>query len=295
MHACGHDVHMASLLGTLMILNDLKTHFGGTIKAIFQPSEEQYPGGAIKMIDENILHNPDINTIFAQHVTPGLEVGTIGLRKGAFMASTDEIHIVIHGKGGHAALPNEYINPISVGIELLTKMEQEVAKNKPETFPTILAFGQFLAHGLTNLIADTATIAGTLRTFDEKWRKEAHLLLYHIAEEVSKNSGATCELEIRKGYPVLINDDDLTERVYQYASAYLGKENVHWLPLRPTAEDFAYFLQYTKGTFYRLGTSNPQKGLTANLHTSEFDIDEGALLISIGLMSWITLNELQRG
>lgn len=293
MHACGHDVHIASLLGALMVLKKVQNSFGGTIKAIFQPSEEQYPGGALGMINENVLSNPEVDTIFAQHATPGIEVGCIGIRDGRFMASTDEIHITVTGKGGHAAMPHEYISPLKVGMELLREIEANVSKNQPKEIPTILAFGKFIANGLTNLIPNTAEIAGTLRTFDETWRDEAHQIIHKTAAQISQQSGASCSVIINKGYPVLINDSETTERVKKYAISLLGAEHVLSIPERMTAEDFAYFLQKKPGVFYRLGTSNNSKGITNQLHTSRFDIDEQALQVGMMMLSWIALNELK--
>ena len=294
MHACGHDVHIASLLGALMVLKKVQNSFGGTIKAIFQPSEEQYPGGALGMINENVLSNPEVDAIFAQHATPGIEVGCIGIRDGRFMASTDEIHITVTGKGGHAAMPDEYISPLKVGMELLREIEANVSKNQPKEIPTILAFGKFIANGLTNLIPNTAEIAGTLRTFDETWRDEAHQIIHKTAAQISQQSGASCSVIINKGYPVLINDSETTERVKKYAISLLGAEHVLSIPERMTAEDFAYFLQKKPGVFYRLGTSNNSKGITNQLHTSRFDIDEQALQVGMMMLSWIALNELKK-
>ncbi|HRR05079.1 MAG TPA: M20 family metallopeptidase, partial [Bacteroidales bacterium] len=285
--------HMASLLGTLMILNDLKEDFGGVVQAIFQPSEEEYPGGAKLMIEEGVLHSPPTDAIFAQHVTPEIETGCIGIREGAFMASTDEIHIRIIGKGGHAALPHEYINPVEVGIDLLKKIKENIERQNPKEVKTVLAFGKFVADGLTNLIPDSATIAGTLRTFDETWRKEAHNIILETAEKIGKEQNATCHVEIKKGYPVLVNDVEITKRVRKYATELLGKERVLSLPQRTTADDFAYFLQQKSGMLYRLGTLNEKKGNIYRLHSNQFDIDENALLVGMKLMSWITLNELQ--
>lgn len=292
MHACGHDVHIACVLGCLRIMNDLRNHFGGIIKAIFQPSEESYDGGASYMIEEGVLNDPEVNIIFGQHVTPGIETGYIGLREGAFMASTDEIHLHIRGKGGHAALVHETVNPVNIGMAILQKAQDYVKKEQPEDIPTVLSFGRFIANGLTNLIPDEAQIAGTLRTFDENWRNKIVENIERIATETAKKEGGECEVTIKRGYPVLVNDPDATQRVKHYAKAYLGKEYVIDLPYRMTAEDFAYYLQKKTGVFYRLGTSNSTKGITQSLHSKEFDIDEEALKIGMGLLSWISYNEL---
>ncbi|MEG1555621.1 MAG: M20 family metallopeptidase, partial [Bacteroidales bacterium] len=290
---CGHDIHVASLLGTLLILNDLKDRFSGTIKAIFQPSEEEYDGGAKFMIEAGVLANPEVNVIFGQHVTPGLEAGTIGLCEGPFMASTDEIHLTIHGKGGHAALLNEIINPILIGVDFLHELYAIIEKIKPLNIPTVLSFGKFTANGLPNLVPDKAEIAGTLRTFDESWRETVLALIEEIAQKTVVKEGASCTVDIRRGYPVLCNEIETTRRVRQYAEQYLGKEAVLSIPPRMTAEDFAYFLQKKPGTFYRLGVSNQQKGITQKLHTAHFQIEEEAIRTAIGLMSWITINELK--
>lgn len=293
MHACGHDVHMACVIGALRILRDMRDSFGGTVKVIFQPSEEEYEGGAPFMIGEGVLENPNVNVIFGQHATPGIESGSIGIREGEFMASTDEIYLNLHGKGGHAALINEVVNPINMGISILGQLQEFVKEKGPSGIPTVLSFGRFIAEGLTNLIPETAQVAGTLRTFSEEWRREIHDYIEKVASKTAREFGGSCEVNIRHGYPVLINDPETTRRVREYAVQYLGEEHVLNLEHRMTAEDFAYYLQKRPGTFYRLGTSNMDKGITQHLHSQDFDIDETALKTGMGLLSWITLNELK--
>ena len=292
MHACGHDAHLACLLGVLHILNDLKDNFGGTVKAIFQPSEEEYDGGAPFMIADGVLNNPEVDVIFGQHVTPEINTGSIGIREGGFMASTDEIYLTVVGKGGHAALVNEVINPITGGMAILEKLQQFVKKENIENIPTVLAFGRFIAEGLTNLVPNEAKMAGTLRTFDEVWRENVLENITKIAQETALQFGASCEVNIRKGYPVLTNDPEVTRRVKGYACDYLGEKNVIALEPRMTAEDFAYYLQKKPGTFFRLGTRNETEKKRHKLHSNNFDIDESALETGVGLLSWIVMNEL---
>jgi len=292
MHACGHDVHTASLLGTLYILHSLKEEWEGTIKFIFQPAEEKLPGGASLMIKEGILKNPEPSGIIAQHVYPSLEVGKAGFRSGQYMASSDELYITVTGKGGHAAMPSEYNNPLFIAARLLIAYEQLIQELNKQPVPTVLSFGKIIGNGATNVVPDEVYIEGTFRTMGENHRKQVHQTLLAIAEKVGKESNATCSLKIMHGYPSLINNSELTERAAKAAAEYLGKENVIDLDLRMTSEDFAYYSQLIPGCFYRLGTGNKAKGIVSPVHTPTFDIDEDALEIGCGLMAWLALNEL---
>jgi len=293
MHACGHDVHTASLLSTAKILHLLKEDFGGTLKLIFQPAEEKLPGGASILIKEGILKNPTPVSILGQHVHPPLEVGSIGLRAGQYMASADEVYVTVLGKGGHGALPHDCIDSIVIAAHIITALQQLVSRNANPTTPTVLTFGKINSSGgATNIIPSEVKLMGTFRTMDEKWRVVAHKKMKKMAETLAKSMGGTCEYNIKKGYPSLINDPELTHRVKDFAVDYLGKKQVVDLPIRMTAEDFAYYSQRMPGCFYRLGTGNKKKGVISPVHTSTFDIDEESLRLSTGLMAWLAVKEL---
>ncbi len=293
MHACGHDVHMASLLGAARILKSLAPELSGTIKLIFQPSEEKYPGGALPMIKAGVLENPRPDYIVGQHVYPELEAGKIGLRSGKYMASTDEIHLVVKGKGGHAAIPHKVIDPVVIGAHIILALQQIVSRNAQPTTPSVLSFGRVIAEGQANIIPDEVLISGTMRTFDESWRQEMQKKIKTVATSIAEGMGAQCLVNIHKGYPFVYNDPAVTAKIKEYAQDYLGKENVVDLDMRMTAEDFAYFAQEVPGCFYRLGVMNEARGLTSNLHSSTFDVDESSLETGVGLISWIAANELK--
>ena len=293
MHACGHDVHTSSLLGTARILSQLQNEFEGTIKLIFQPGEEKFPGGASIMIKEGVLQNPKPEAILGQHVFPLLETGKVGFRSGMYMASADEIYVTVRGKGGHAAIPEMNVDPVLISAHIIVALQQIVSRVASPKIPTVLSFGKVQANGATNVIPDEVKLEGTFRTMNEKWRAEAHEKMKKMAEQMAEAMGGSCEFTILKGYPFLMNEPQLTEQARTAAEQYLGSENVVELDLWLAAEDFAYYSQETAACFYRLGTRNETRGITSSVHTPTFDIDENALEIGSGLMAWLALEQLK--
>jgi amidohydrolase len=292
MHACGHDVHSSSLLGTAFILNSLKAEFGGTIKLIFQPAEELLPGGASIMIKEGVLENPKPQAIIGQHVMPMIESGKVGFRSGIYMASTDELYVTVHGKGGHGAQPHQNIDPVLIASHIIVALQQIVSRNADPRLPSVLSFGKVQANGATNIIPNEVKMEGTFRTLNEDWRKEAKRLMKKMAEGIAESMGGSCEFRIMDGYPFLINEEVLTANTRAHAEEYLGKDNVVDLDIWMAAEDFAYYSQVTDACFYRLGTGNQEKDTMYSVHTPKFDVDEDALRISTGLMAYVALKQL---
>lgn len=292
MHACGHDVHTSSLLGTAKILSEIKDQFEGTVKLIFQPGEEKNPGGASYMIRDGALQNPAPASIIGQHVMPLVQVGKVGFREGMYMASSDEIYLKVIGKGGHGAAPELAIDPIVIASHIIIAMQQIISRNASPKQPTVLTFGRIIGEGATNIIPNEVNIAGTFRALNEEWRASGLEKIKKMAETIADGMGGKCEVTISHGYPYLENNPELTRRIRHAAEEYVGKENVVDIDLTLGSEDFAYYSHVVPASFYRLGTRNESKGITSYVHTPTFDIDEDALKIAPGLMAWMAVNEL---
>lgn len=298
MHACGHDVHSACCLGAAFILNELKKEWEGTVKIMFQPGEEVLPGGAGLMIQEGVLENPKVDKALALHVFPSMETGKLGFKPGMYMASTDELYVTVTGKGGHAAMPAEYNSPLIAASDFILETEKTFMNSENRNvlgaseIPTVVAFGKIEGKGATNVIPETVELAGTFRTMNEEWRNQVHRGLKEIAEKVAAKYNLTIDLRIEKGYPFLVNDVNFTQACIQSAQHYVGKQNVDILPIRMTAEDFAFISQKVPSCFFRLGTGNMLKGISSGVHTSTFNIDEKALEIGMGALAAITIQEL---
>lgn len=293
MHACGHDVHTSSLLGTAKILNQVKDQFEGTVRLLFQPGEEKNPGGASYMIRDGALENPRPSAIMGQHVFPLLPVGKIGFREGMYMASADEIYLKVIGKGGHGAAPDLCIDPIVIASHIIIALQQIISRNANPRQPTVLTFGNIVGQGATNIIPNEVNIAGTFRAMNEEWRESALVKIEKMAKGIAEAMGGKCEVNISRGYPYLENNPELTRRIRAAAEEYVGKDNVVDLEISLGAEDFSYYSQVVPASFYRLGTRNEAKGITSYVHTPTFDIDEDSLKLGPGLMAWLAIKELE--
>lgn len=285
MHACGHDVHTSILLGAAEILHEMRNELPQPVKLVFQPGEEKNPGGATLMIRDGVLENPKVDKMFALHVFPDLEVGHVGFKEGLYMASCDEIYIKIIGKGGHAAMPHKCVDPILIGANMLTTLQQVISRNCDPKIPCVLTFGHFEALGATNVIPNTTLLKGTFRTINEEWRETALHLIKKHAKFIAKASRGKVDVEISRGYPYLENNPKVTKSLMKCAADYLGEEYVHELPIRLTSEDFSYYSQEIPVCFFRLGVKNEEKGITYGVHHPRFDIDPKSLKIGIQMMA----------
>jgi amidohydrolase len=292
MHACGHDAHMAMLLGTTKLLNSISDKFSGTILLIFQPGEEKSPGGARLVIETGELNNPKPDIVIAQHVLPELESGKVGYKSGRYMASCDEIYITVTGKGGHAALPGLTTDQIYIASKLVIRLkERMLERQKAKNIPTVLGIGRISGEGATNIIPEKVFISGTFRTFDEQWRGEGLELVRSVSEETATEFGVKIDVNIAEGYPVLHNDETLTSLSIGFSEALLGKNKIETFETRMSSDDFSFYSALAPSLYYRVGIRKKDTEML-KLHTSDFDIDEAGMQTGVANLSWLVYNFL---
>jgi len=293
MHACGHDGHMAMLMATAKLLDSIKDQLDGTILLIFQPGEEKSPGGARLVIETGELNNPKPDIIIAQHILPELETGKVGYKSGRYMASCDEIYITITGRGGHAALPGLTTDQIFIASKLVIRLKEKIAElQKANQIPTVLGIGRISGEGATNVIPENVYIAGTFRTFDEKWRAEGLSVIRQVSAETGTEFGVTVDVRIAEGYPVLYNDEELTSRAIALSEELLGKNNIESFDVRMSSDDFSFYSAVAPSLYYRVGIRK-KDGEMKKLHTADFDLDEAGLRTGVANLSWLIYNFLK--
>lgn len=293
MHACGHDAHMAMLMGTGLLMDSLKEEFGGTILLIFQPGEEKSPGGARLMIESGAFRDPKPDMFIAQHVLPELETGKVGYKSGRYMASCDEIYITVTGIGGHAALPGLTTDQIYIASHLVIKLRNSMSERQSaKKIPTVLGIGRISGEGATNIIPEKVEIWGTFRTFDEKWRAEGLDLIRLVSEITAREFGVNVDVRIAEGYPVLINNEKLTRLAMDLSMDLLGRQNIETYDIRMSSDDFSFYSSIAPSLYYRVGIKKKGSEMK-KLHTPDFDIDEEGLETGVANLAWLLYNFLK--
>ena len=284
MHACGHDVHAAILLATANVIVQHQHELKHNVTLFFQSGEEVNPGGAKSLIQSDYFIEKNFDAAFALHLSPEIETGKIGIREGTFMAASDEIRIKIKGRGGHAALPDNIINPINIASKLyleIYKLNEEL-----HDYPFTISFGRMIADGSTNVVPDEAIMHGTIRTYDVGDRKRLLDRIYEITILASVVTGAKATLEVSQGYPPVINNQDICQIVRQKAEKVLAKGAVLDIPQRFTSDDFGYITKEVPSCYFRLGCGTDTKP-----HTSYYNPDEDSVVVGVRVLCGILFED----
>ncbi len=286
MHACGHDMHTAMLLGAAAILMGMRSELEGDVLLIFQPAEEKSPGGAKPLLDAGLFSRFKPSVIIGQHCFPNVETGKVALCKGSFMAAADELYFTVTGKGGHASAPHKAADPVLAAAHIITAAQYLVSRVVPPHEPAVVSIASIHGGNAPNVIPRQVTMAGTMRTMNEKLRALLQEKLRQTVSHVAEGLGVEAEVEIRKGYPVLYNDPAVTEKAAVICGEYLGRESVLESEPIMTAEDFAYYLQECPGTFWQIGTGTADPEKSSTLHSPTFNPEEQALQTGSGLLAY---------
>lgn len=286
MHACGHDGHMAMLLGAARVLAEAREEVPGKVKFLFQPAEEEgQEGGAAPLIEAGALENPQVDFVFGLHVWPNLDAGRIGYRKGPLLAATDTFYLTVRGKGGHGAKPHEAVDPVVAAAHLIVALQAVAAREVDPLDPFVLTVGKLEAGTVHNVIPSEARLEGTLRTMDPETRGTLRERLERIAEGVTSAYRASFDLRLEEGYPVTVNDPATTEQAAEVLREVFPPDAVVEVPPTMGGEDFSRYLEVVPGSFFFLGTANEAKGLTASIHSPHFQVDEDVLPLGAAALS----------
>jgi amidohydrolase len=299
MHACGHDTHVAILMGVAELLSGMREHLRGTVKFIFQPAEEGAPegeqGGAKLMIEEGCLAEPQVDAIFGLHITSKMHAGKIGYRAGPFMASTDTFRIDVKGVQTHGAQPWSGVDPIVVGSQIVLGLQTIVSRKVNLTEePAVVTVGTFHSGNRQNIIPDAARMEGTVRTFDERHRDDIHAFIDKMVTMIAESGGAKAKVAIERGYPVTVNDTALTEWAVPVLRRAAGEGNVDVCPKTCGAEDFSYFQREVPGLFFNLGCTPVDqecRKAPAN-HSPRFHVDETSLVVGVKCLATLAASWL---